>query len=242
MSANEYRYKRVLLKITGEALKGDNPSGYDADAIQSLAETIRDTRARSGVQFGLVIGGGNLWRGALRSEGGSMDRVTADYMGMLATVMNSLALRDALNRMGVPCIVQTAVRMTPIADAFDREAAVRALNDGTVVIFACGTGSPFFTTDTTAALRALETDCEAVLKATKVNGIYSADPVKVPDAERFATITFEEVLQRQLAVMDLSAFTMCMGRRLPIIVFNFSDPANLDSVLRGDNSIATVVS
>lgn len=235
-------YRRVLLKITGEALKGDNPSGYDSDAIAALAKTICDTRSESGVQLALVIGGGNLWRGAIRSSKSNMDRVTADYMGMLATIMNSLALRDALLQLGVPTIVQTSVAMRPIAEPFDRDAAVNALENGTVVIFAGGTGSPFFTTDTTATLRALETRCDAVLKATKVNGIYAADPFKFPDAERFAEISFEEVLSRQLAVMDLTAFSMCRESRLPIIVFNFSNPDNLARVLRGDNSIASVVS
>lgn len=242
MPNSDFRYQRILLKITGEALKGANPAGYDSDAITGLARTLADLKDRSGVQLALVIGGGNLWRGGIRSAGGTMDRVTADYMGMLATVMNSLALKDALVRLGVPTEVQTSIPMRPLANVFDRDAAVCALEAGKVVIFAGGTGSPFFTTDTTATLRALETGCEAVLKATKVNGIYSADPFKDPDALRFETLSFEEVLSRQLAVMDLTAFSMCRESRLPIIVFNFSDPENLEKVLRGDLSVATIVS
>lgn len=235
------KYRRVLLKITGEALKGDNVSGYDAEAIHQLAKGLAAVRERTGVQLALVIGGGNLWRGGIQSSGGKMERVTADYMGMLATVMNALALCDAFRQMGVPARVQTSVNMMPIAEPFNHHSAMAALNAGEIVIFGGGTGSPFFTTDTTATLRALETDCEAVLKATKVNGIYTADPKKDPTATRFTEITFEEVLSRQLAVMDLTAFSMCRERRLPIIVFDFSDPSNLEKVLLGDVSIATVV-
>ncbi len=234
-------YKRVMLKITGEALKGSNEMGYDAESILSLAKGLADVREKTGVQLALVIGGGNLWRGGIQSSKGNMERVTADYMGMLATVMNALALRDAFRQLGVPAIVQTSVTMNPIADPFDHHKAMDALNNGTVVIFGGGTGSPFFTTDTTATLRALETECEAVLKATKVNGIYTADPKKDPNATRFTEITFEEVLSRQLAVMDLTAFSMCRERRLPIIVFDFSDSVNLEKVLCGDLTVATVV-
>ena len=171
-----------------------------------------------------------------------MDRVNADYMGMLATVMNALCLRDFFTAAGVPAIVQSSIGMEPIAPRYDRVKAIRALEAGQLVIFAGGTGSPFFTTDTTAVLRALETDCDAVLKATKVDGVYTADPMKDPSARRFATLSFDEALSRQLKVMDSTAFSMCRDNDLPIIVFNFSDPESFEAVLAGDTAYGTIVS
>ena len=233
-----YKYKRVLIKLSGEALKGDSASGFSAPAVSRIVELIKNVIDR-GIEVALVIGAGNLWRGI---NGRGMDRVTADYMGMLATVMNALCVKDAFDAAGIGSEVQTSIPMEPIAPRFDRAAAIAALESGKVVIFAGGTGSPFFTTDTTAALRALETDCEAVLKATKVDGIYTADPVKDPDAVRYEEISYEEALSKQLKIMDSTAFSLCSDNNLPIIVFNFSDPENLDKVLQGDTSIATVVS
>jgi uridylate kinase len=233
-----YKYKRVLIKLSGEALKGDSSSGFSAPAVSRIVELIKNVIDR-GIEVALVIGAGNLWRGI---NGRGMDRVTADYMGMLATVMNALCVKDAFDAAGIGSEVQTSIPMEPIAPRFDRAAAIAALESGKVVIFAGGTGSPFFTTDTTAALRALETDCEAVLKATKVDGIYTADPVKDPDAVRYEEISYEEALSKQLKIMDSTAFSLCSDNNLPIIVFNFSDPENLDKVLQGDTSIATVVS
>lgn len=234
-----YKYKRILLKISGEALKGRAEGGYSAAAVAQIVDKVK-TVIDNGIEVALVCGAGNLWRGKV-GAGDGMDRVTADYMGMLATVMNALCLKDAFDAAGVGAEVQCAIPMEPVANRYNRRNAVKALEQGKVVIFAGGTGSPFFTTDTTAALRALETDCDAVLKATKVDGIYSADPVLHPDAERFETISFEETLSRKLAIMDSTAFSMCRDNGLPIIVFNFSDPECLEQVLQGDTSRATVV-
>ena len=173
---------------------------------------------------------------------GGMDRVNADYMGMLATVMNALCLRDFFTAAGIPAVVQSAIKMEPIASGINRDAAVKALESGQLVIFAGGTGSPFFTTDTTAVLRALETDCDAVLKATKVDGVYTADPVKDPSAQRFAELSFDEALARQLKVMDSTAFSMCRDNDLPIIVFNFGEEGSFERILAGDTSAGTIVS
>ncbi len=234
-----YKYKRVLIKLSGEALKGDSPTGFSAPAVTRIVELIKSV-IDNGIEVALVIGAGNLWRGINGSNRG-MDRVTADYMGMLATVMNALCVKDAFDAAGVGAEVQTSIPMEPVAPRYNRAAAIAALESGKVMIFAGGTGSPFFTTDTTAVLRALETDCEAVLKATKVDGIYTADPMKDPDAVRYEEITYEEALSKQLKIMDSTAFAMCSDSNLPIIVFNFSDPENLDKVLQGDTSIATIV-
>lgn len=236
----EYVYKRVLIKISGEALKGVADYGYESDAITNVVECIKRV-VGNGSQIALVVGAGNIWRGANGADWG-MDRVTADYMGMLATVMNGLCLRDALNSAGIPTVVQTSIPMAPITEAYNRDKAIEHLNNGKVVIFSGGTGSPFFTTDTTATLRALEIGAEAVIKATKVDGIYTADPFKDPDAVRYETISYDEAISNRLAVMDLTAFSMCSDNKLPIIVFNFSDPNNLEKVLKGNTSIATVVS
>jgi uridylate kinase len=234
-----YKYKRVLIKLSGESLKGDSSSGFSAPAVARIVELIKSV-IDNGIEVALVIGAGNLWRGVNGSTRG-MDRVPADYMGMLATVMNALCVKEAFDAAGIGAEVQTSIPMEPVAPRYNRADAIAALESGKVVIFAGGTGSPFFTTDTTAALRALETDCEAVLKATKVDGIYTADPMKCPDAVRYEEITYEEALSKQLKIMDSTAFAMCSDNNLPIIVFDFSDPENLDRVLQGDTSIATIV-
>ncbi|OGV51597.1 MAG: UMP kinase [Lentisphaerae bacterium GWF2_44_16] len=235
----KFIYKRVLLKISGEALKGKQEHGYNAEAVSTVVDRIKAAMDNK-IQMALVVGAGNVWRG-VNGKNWGMDRVSADYMGMLATVMNALCLRDALNSKGVQAVVQTSIPMSPIAEPFDRLKAIKHLEKGRVVIFAGGTGSPYFTTDTTASLRALETNCEAVLKATKVDGIYTADPMKNPDAKRYEKLSFDEAISKKLAVMDLTAFSMCSENKLPIIVFNFSDPGSLTKVLGGDLSIATVV-
>jgi len=236
----KFRFNRVLLKISGEALKGAQDHGYDAEAVRKVVRQVKKIMDQ-GVEVALVVGAGNIWRGVMGRSGG-MDRVNADYMGMLATVMNALCLRDFFTAAGIPAVVQCAIRMEPIASGINRDAAVKALESGQLVIFAGGTGSPFFTTDTTAVLRALETDCDAVLKATKVDGVYTADPVKDPSAQRFAELSFDEALARQLKVMDSTAFSMCRDNDLPIIVFNFGEEGSFERILAGDTSAGTIVS
>ncbi len=236
---SEFKFKRVLLKISGEALKGEKTHGYDAEAIRSVTGRVADV-VKHGIQVVLVVGAGNIWRGVMGSE--DFDRVNADKMGMLATVMNALCLRDFFRADGIDALVQCSVGMEPIAPRFDRELTFAALNTGRPVIFAGGTGSPFFTTDTTAALRALECGCEVILKATKVDGIYTADPFKDPSAKRFEHLSFDEAISRRLNVMDSTAFSMCRDNSMPIIVFNFSDKQALNKVLHGDFSAGTLVS
>ena len=236
----KFRFNRVLLKISGEALKGAQDHGYDAEAVRKVVRQVKKIMDQ-GVEVALVVGAGNIWRGVMGRSGG-MDRVNADYMGMLATVMNALCLRDFFTAAGIPAVMQSAIKMEPIASGINRDAAVKALESGQLVIFAGGTGSPFFTTDTTAVLRALETDCDAVLKATKVDGVYTADPVKDPSAQRFAELSFDEALARQLKVMDSTAFSMCRDNDLPIIVFNFGEEGSFERILAGDTSAGTIVS
>ena len=236
----KFRFNRVLLKISGEALKGAQDHGYDAEAVRKVVRQVKKIMDQ-GVEVALVVGAGNIWRGVMGRSGG-MDRVNAYYMGMLATVMNALCLRDFFTAAGIPAVVQSAIKMEPIASGINRDAAVKALESGQLVIFAGGTGSPFFTTDTTAVLRALETDCDAVLKATKVDGVYTADPVKDPSAQRFAELSFDEALARQLKVMDSTAFSMCRDNDLPIIVFNFGEEGSFERILAGDTSAGTIVS
>lgn len=236
----ELLYKRVLLKISGESLKGKQEHGYDQEAVRSVVARIEEAR-NMGVEIALVVGAGNIWRG-LAGAGGGMDRVTADHMGMLATTMNALCLKDAFAAIGVRANVHCSVDMQPFAKKFDLDAADQQLKNGELVIFAGGTGSPFFTTDTTAALRALETKCGAVMKATKVNGIYTADPMKVPDAKKFDRLTFAEAISGRFKVMDSAAFSLCSDNDLAIIVFNFDEPGALAKVLAGDFSVGTVVS
>ena len=233
-------YKRVLLKISGESLQGNKGHGYDPEAVASVAARIREA-LETGVEIALVVGAGNIWRGLANSKGG-MDRVTADQMGMLATAMNALCLKEAFRQAGVDCAVLSAVGMEPFLPRYNRDEALRQLAEHKLVLFACGTGSPFFTTDTTAALRALEIKAQALFKATKVNGIYTADPKKDPAATRFETISFPEVLSRKLAVMDAAAFSLCSENGLHIVVFDFDEPGALLKVLHGDNSVGTVVS
>ncbi len=231
MSEQGKRYSRVLLKISGEAF-ADAEMGVDVATTRAMAEQIADV-SRNGISIAVVVGGGNIWRGK-KHEAAGMDRATADYMGMLATVINALALQDALERMGVPSRVQTAIAMHQIAEPYIRRRAIRHLEKGRIVIFAAGTGNPYFTTDTTAALRAVEVGASAILKATKVDGIYSADPKKDPTATRFDRVTYMEVLQRGLEVMDSTAMALCMDNNLPIIVFDMSVPGNIRRVIEGE--------
>ena len=234
----EPKYKRVLLKLSGEALAGDQHFGLNHEVIAPVVDQIVEIH-NMGVQVGLVIGGGNFWRGR---QGTNMDRTTADHMGMLATVMNSLAMMDAIEQRGVPVRVQTALNMVSLAEPFILRKALRHFEQGRIVIFACGTGLSHFTTDTASALRALEVNCQALLKATKVNGVYTADPKKDPTATRFETISFAEVLSRKLGVMDSTAFSLCSDNNLHIVIFNFDEPNALMKILSGDNSVGTVVS
>jgi uridylate kinase len=231
------KYRRVLLKISGEAFAGSE-TGVDVHTTEDMARQIAEVH-RDGGSVAVVVGGGNIWRGKVHEEAG-MDRATADYMGMLATVINALALQDALERIGVPSRVQTAIAMHQIAEPYIRRRAIRHLEKGRVVIFAAGTGNPYFTTDTTAALRAVEVGAEAIHKATKVDGIYTADPKKHPDATRFEQLAYLEVLQRGLEVMDNTALTLCMDNNLPIIVFDMAVPGNIRRVVWGE-SIGTLV-
>lgn len=229
-------YKRILLKLSGEVLAGEQGHGFDFDVISSVCGWVKKC-ADTGVQIGLVVGGGNFWRG--RSSG-SMDRTRADHIGMLATVMNSLALADTLEQKGVPTRVMTAIDMRRIAEPFVRDEAVRHLEDGKVVIFGCGTGSPFFSTDTTAALRAAEIGADVILKATNVDGVYDKDPNKYSDAVKYDTLSHSEVLNKGLAVMDSTAASLCRDNNIPILVFNLEDPENIFRAVSGEN-VGTLV-
>ena len=235
------RWKRVLLKLSGEAFAGGSEGGIHGETVQRIAEGIAQACADFDVEIAVVVGGGNLWRGT-QGVGAGMDRAQADYMGMLATVINALALQDTLERLGQPTRVQTAVHMAQIAEPYIRRRAIRHLEKGRVVIFAGGTGNPFFTTDTTAALRANEVEAEVVLKGTHggVDGIYTADPEVDPDAYRLERVTYLEVLNRGLAVMDATAITLCMDNDLPIVVFDLMGPENLRSLLEG-GKVGTIV-
>ena len=232
------KYKRILLKLSGEALGGSMGYGIDVDEAEAIASRIKEVR-ELGVDVAVVIGAGNLWRGKQGLERG-MDRSTADYMGMLATVMNAMALMDALERMGVFTRVMSAIEMRAIAEPYIRRRAIRHLEKGRVVIFGAGTGNPFFSTDTAAALRASEIDAELVIKATKVDGVYDADPKKNPDAKKFDKLSYIEVLNRRLEVMDSTAITHCMENKMPIMVLNLWDSKALMSALKGE-SVGTLV-
>jgi len=232
------KYSRILLKLSGEALAAESGAGISPAAVQNMAEQIREVR-ELGVQVVIVIGGGNIFRGLPGSERG-IERATGDYMGMLATVINSLALQDALEKIGVATRVQSAITMSQVAEPFIRRRAVRHLEKGRVVIFGGGTGNPYFSTDTAAALRATEIGAEVILKATKVDGIYDSDPKKNPKATRFSQITYLDALQKQLKVMDSTAFSLCMDNKMPIIVFDLFRPHNLKNVVMGD-AVGTVV-
>ncbi len=232
------KFRRVLLKLSGEALKGDRAFGYEMESVRDIADRIKSA-VDSGCEIAIVVGAGNIWRGAKGAA--DLDRVDADYMGMLATVMNAICLANVLISRGISAVVQSAVPMPPIAQGYCRREAVAALESGKVVLFAAGTGSPFFTTDTTSALRALETDCDALLKATKVDGVYSADPFKYPDATRFSSVTYDDAMNMKLGVMDQTAFSLCRDNSMPIVVFDFSDPDSLERVINGDLAAGTVV-
>lgn len=229
-------YKRILLKLSGEVLAGEQGHGFDFEVINSVCDWVKKC-ALTGVEIGLVVGGGNFWRG--RSSG-SMDRTRADHIGMLATVMNSLALADTLEQKGVPTRVMTAIDMNRIAEPFVRDNAVRHLESGKVVIFGCGTGSPFFSTDTTAALRAAEIGADVILKATNVDGVYDKDPNKYADAVKYDTLSHSEVLNNGLAVMDSTAASLCRDNNIPILVFNLEDPENILRAVNGEN-VGTLV-
>ena len=231
-------YRRALLKLSGEALIGEQGYGIDAKMLQYLADEISDVH-RLGVQLALVVGGGNIFRGS-EAEARGIDRVTADNMGMLATVINGLSLQSALEQAGVVTRVQTAFEMRAVAEPYIRRRALRHLEKGRVVLFAGGTGNPYFTTDTTAALRAAEIDADVVLKATKVDGIYDEDPMTHPEAVRLPRLTYLDTLQRRLKVMDATAVSLCMDNQLPIVVFDINQPGNLRSVMQG-KSIGTLV-
>jgi uridylate kinase len=233
------RYKRVLLKLSGEALQGDGDWGVDYDLLAGISRQVREVR-ELGVEIALVIGGGNMIRGAEEAARAGIDRASADYMGMLATVINALAMQGVLEKLGSFTRVMSALEMHQVAESYIRRRAVRHLEKGRIVIFAGGTGNPYFTTDTTAALRAMEIGAEVLLKATKVDGVYSADPVTHPRARKFKELTYIDVLKKRLAVMDTTAISLCMDNNLPIVVFNLKKKGNLMRLLRGEH-IGTVV-
>ena len=234
----EPMYKRVVLKLSGEALAGDMGYGIDQAMLAHVAEQVQDVRDL-GIDVLVVVGGGNIWRGIAGSKQG-LERATADYMGMLATVMNSLALQSALESIGIDTRVQSAIEMRQIAEPYIRRKAIRHLEKGRVVIFAAGTGNPYFSTDTTAALRAAELDAEVILMAKKVDGVYSADPKTDPAAVKFDTLSFKEVLEKELKVMDSTAASLCKDNRIPIVVFNINEKGNSRKAVLGEN-VGTVV-
>jgi uridylate kinase len=232
------KYKRVLLKLSGEALMGDKSFGFDNQVIAQYAKDIKSI-VELGVQVAIVIGGGNIYRGMNEAETG-IERAHGDYMGMLATVINGMAMQAGLEKIGVYTRLQSAIKMEQIAEPYIRRRAIRHVEKGRVVIFGAGTGNPYFTTDTAGSLRAIEINAEVILKGTRVDGIYTADPEKVPDAKKFETITFQECLSKNLRVMDMTAFTLCMENQLPIIVFDMNKPGNLLRVVRGEK-VGTLV-
>ncbi|GAV25322.1 UMP kinase [Carboxydothermus islandicus] len=233
------KYKRVVLKLSGEALAGEKGYGIDPEVVNSIAGQIAEIIKEFGIQVAVVVGGGNIWRGLSGSAKG-MDRATADYMGMLATVINSLALQDALEKLGIDTRVQTAIEMRQIAEPYIRRRAIRHLEKGRVVIFAAGTGNPYFSTDTTAALRAAEIEADVILMAKRVDGVYDSDPLKNPNAQKFDELEYIEVLNRGLGVMDSTATSLCMDNNIPLIVFNLEVPGNIKRVILGEN-IGTIV-
>ena len=238
MSSATVNYKRVLLKLSGEALMGDLDYGIDAKMLARVATEITEV-VNMGVEVALVIGGGNIFRGAGLVQSG-IDRVTGDHMGMLATVVNSLAMQDALEKNGLNCRVMSAVRINRMCEEYVQRRAIRHLEKGRVVIFAAGIGNPFFTTDTAGCLRAVEIGADIVLKATKVNGVYDSDPVKNPDAKRYETLSFDEVLKKNLQVMDATAIVLCRDNNLPLRIFNLNDVGSLPATMK-DKSIGTTV-
>ena len=232
------KYKRILLKLSGESLMGDKSFGIDNNRLALYAEQIKEIHD-SGVEIALVIGGGNIFRGVQAEEGG-MDRTHGDYMGMLATMINAMALQSALEAAGVDSRLQSAIEMKEIAEPYIRRRAVRHLEKGRVVVFGAGTGNPFFTTDSAASLRAIEINADVILKGTRVDGIYSSDPEKNPEATKFETISFDDVYGKGIKVMDMTAFTLCKENNLPIIVFDMDTPGNLLSLIKGEK-IGTIV-
>jgi uridylate kinase len=232
-------YRRILLKISGEALMGAQNYGIDVDVARSVAEEIKDLRD-AGVEVAVVVGGGNIFRGVSKSAG-NMNRSSADYIGMLATVMNAVVLQDALEKLNVFTRVMSAIDIPQLAESFIRRRAIRHLEKNRIVIFAAGTGNPYFTTDSAAALRALEIKADVILKATKVDGIYNADPMQDPSATRYECITYQEVLEQQLKVMDASAISLCMDNKLPIVVFNMLTAGNIMRVVMGEPGVGTRV-
>jgi len=232
------KYRRILLKISGEAMMGDKGYGIDSTTADFMAKEIKEAVSR-GVEIAIVIGGGNIFRGVEASVRG-MERASADYMGMLATVINALALQNSLEKQGIPTRVQSAIEMKELAEPYIRRKAIRHLEKGRTVIFAAGTGNPYFTTDTAAALRAMEIGADAILKATKVDGIYSSDPAKDPAAKKYSTVTYIDVLKRGLSVMDSAAVSLCMDNNLPIVVFNLRDKGNIRKIIEG-KKIGTLV-
>lgn len=238
MLGSKLRYQRVILKVTGEVLAGAQKFGIDGKTVKAFAEEIKEVK-EMGCEMALVMGGGNIFRGTIASEMG-MERASADTMGMLATVINSLALQDGLEKIGVPTRVMSAIEMRQVAEPYIRRRATRHLEKGRVVIFAGGTGNPYFTTDTTASLRAMEINAEVILKATKVDGVYDADPLKHQEAKRYGSLTYIEVLNKELKVMDSTAISLCMDNRLPIIVFNIMEKGNIKRVISGEEIGTTV--
>ena len=238
MQKSQLAYRRILLKLSGEALMGDTDYGIEPAVIRRIAEEIHGLSS-AGLEIGLVIGGGNIFRGAGLAQGG-MDRVTGDHMGMLATVINSLAMQDALEKVGSQCRVMSALKVNQVCEDYIRRRAVRHLEKGRVVIFAAGTGNPFFTTDSAASLRAIEMGAEIMLKATKVDGVYTDDPVSNPDARRYDRLTFEEAIVKKLAVMDATALVLCRDQGMPIRVFDLHTPGNLGRVAAGED-VGTLV-
>lgn len=232
------KYKRVLLKLSGEALQGPGQFGINSDVIEYVSEEIKSIYSL-GVETAIVIGGGNIFRGVSSSSKG-MDRSTADYMGMLATVINALALQDFLERKGLPTRIQTALEIKQVAEPFIKRRAIRHLEKGRIVIFAAGTGNPFFTTDTAATLRALQMGADIIMKATKVDGIYDKDPVKNKDASKFAELTYMEILRKGLKIMDATSISLCMEGNIPIVVFNLFEEGSVEKVIRGEK-IGTIV-
>ncbi|KPK44794.1 MAG: uridylate kinase [Nitrospira bacterium SM23_35] len=232
------KYKRILLKISGEAMMGDQAYGVDPATVDFIAKEIKDA-VSMGVEIAVVIGGGNIFRGVEASMKG-IERASADYMGMLATVINALALQNYLEKYSIPTRVQSAIEMKELAEPYIRRKAIRHLEKGRTVIFAAGTGNPYFTTDTAASLRAMEIDAEVILKATKVDGVYSSDPVKEPTAKKYHTVTYIDVLKKGLGIMDSTAISLCMDNNLPIVVFNLSGKGNIRKIIEG-KKIGTLV-
>ena len=239
MPVDHLRFRRVMLKLSGEALMGDRGYGIDPSMLDTVAREIHEVH-NAGLQIAIVIGGGNIFRG-LNSSAYGMGRTTADHMGMLATVINSLALGEALNNLGSETRVMSAIDMNKITEPFIRKRAVRHLEKGRVVVFAAGTGNPYFSTDTAAALRAMEVDAQVLLKATKVNGVYDCDPAKNAQSRRFSRLTYRDFLENRYGVMDMTAVTLAMGQNLPIIVFNLLDKGNIVKVVSGEN-VGTLIS